>query len=96
MLEPNRLDYLRFNFTNLRRRPGKPPRFVGVDVNQRLIRPLAEIVRFLKPAEGGNLQGTPPLLAGGTPQLETLKIYLNIKSFGITKAWQELNLTQCN
>ena len=34
-----------------------PPLFVGVDVSQRLIRPLAEIVRFLKPAEGGNLQG---------------------------------------
>jgi len=34
-----------------------PPRFVGVVVSQRLIRPLAEIVRFLKPAEGGNLQG---------------------------------------
>ena len=34
-----------------------PPRFVGVVVSQRLIRSLAEIVRFLKSAEGGNLQG---------------------------------------
>jgi len=36
-----------------------PPRFVGVVVSQKLIRPLAEIVGFLKPAEGGNLQGAP-------------------------------------
>ena len=42
-----------------------PPRFVGMVVSQRLTRPLAEIVRFLKPAEGGNLQGAPTPLGGG-------------------------------
>ena len=70
------------SLTNLRRRPRKPPRFVGVVVSQRLIRPLAEIVRFLKPAEGGNLQGAPPVRSEGDATI--LAIFIALIIFPIT------------
>ena len=67
-----------------------PSRFVGVVVSQRLIRPLAEIVRFLMPAEGGNLQGA-PLKAGGR-HLSLVFIRLVEKCLGKNRQVQDIFL----
>ena len=56
-----------------------PPLFVGVVVSQRLIRPLAEIDRFLKPAEGGNLQGVRQPVDDATHKAKkTIRIGLSV------------------